>query len=85
MLVFGGVGKYTKVPWIRHGRYTYTVNVGSLVGESDNLSKCPGFFSGGLVKLSFIYIYILPHIYILGGGFKYFLFSPRKLGKMNPF
>ncbi len=21
----------------------------------------------------------------LGGGFKYFLFSPRNLGKMNPF
>ena len=24
-------------------------------------------------------------LHVLGGGFKYFLFSPRKLGKMNPF
>ena len=24
-------------------------------------------------------------INLLGGGFKYFVFSPRKLGKMKPF
>ena len=85
MLVFGGVGKYTKVPWIRHGRYTYTVNVGSLVGESDNLSKCPGFFSGGLVKLSFIYIYTYCLIYIYTRWWFqiFFIFTP-KIGEDEP-
>jgi len=37
----------------------------------------------GIDKIRFIRQFL--NVSNLGGGCKYFLFSPRKLGKMNPF